>query len=118
MPRPEGRDRLEGEIGENGSVVLLSRVGKPWTPREEGSGATRPGTAVRWEDELYEVLLAEARPSGGWRYVLGPWDARIIVRSVVEYGEAASEPGAEAAEAAEARKPGPPPSRRRPSRPR
>src|SRR5512143_988669 len=106
MPRPLGRDRLE-PTGD-GTVVLLSLRPKGWSGREEGGprSPVRPGTAVRWDGELFEVLRVEPRASGGWRHVLAPWDERNLVRSVVEYGEgeAVPAPDSEApAEAPEAR---------------
>ena len=102
MPRPAGRDRLEPTSDE--TVVLLSLRPKGWSGREEGGprAPLRPGTAVRWEGDLWEVLLVEPRAGGGWRHVLAPWDERNLVRSVVEYGAAgepvASEVAAPAAE--------------------
>jgi hypothetical protein len=87
-PRPTGRDRLEPTT--DGTVVLLSLRPKGWSEREEGGprAPVRPGTAVRWDGDLWEVLVVEPRAGGGWRHVLAPWDERNLVRSVVEYGEA------------------------------
>lgn len=86
MPRPLGRDRLEPTT--DGTFVLLSLRPKPWKGREEVSPRAPivPGTAVRWEGELYEVLSVEPRASGGHRHVLARWDDRYLVRSLVEYG--------------------------------
>lgn len=88
MPRPLGRDRLEPTSDE--TIVLLSLRPKPWAGREEVSprAPVLPGTAVRWDGELFEVLSVEPRPGGGWRHVLAPWDDRFLVRTLVEYGEA------------------------------
>jgi hypothetical protein len=86
MPRPLGRDRLEPS--DDGTLVLLSLHPKPWDARE-GESTTAPGpsgTAVRWDDELYEVLRVSPRPEGGFRYVLSPWDERRIVRTCLDYG--------------------------------
>ncbi len=47
-----------------------------------------PGTAVRWEDELWEVVLAAELPRGGARYELCRWDARHAARHVETYDEA------------------------------
>ena len=41
---------------------------------------------MRWDGELYEVLSVEPRASGGFRHVLAPWDDRLLVRNLVEYG--------------------------------
>lgn len=100
MPRPTGRDRLEPTT--DGTVVLLSLRPKGWSGREEGGprAPVRPGTAVRWDGDLWEVLRVEPRAGGGWRHVLGPWDERNLVRSVVEYGEAGGPVGSEAPVAA------------------
>ena len=96
MPRPTGRDRLEPTT--DGTVVLLSLRPKGWSGREEGGprAPVRPGTAVRWDGDLWEVLRVEPRAGGGWRHVLAPWDERNLVRSVVEYGEAGGPVGSEA----------------------
>ena len=87
MPRPLGRDRVEPTTG--GTVVLLSLRPKGWSGREEGAprAPVLPGTAVRWEGELWEVLSVEARAGGGFRHVLAPWDERFLVRTLVEYGD-------------------------------
>ncbi len=96
-PRPTGRDRLEPTT--DGTVVLLSLRPKGWSGREEGGprAPLRPGTAVRWDGDLWEVLRVEPRAGGGWRHVLAPWDERNLVRSVVEYGEAGGTAESEAA---------------------
>jgi hypothetical protein len=90
MPRPLGRDRLEPAT--DGTLVLLSLRPKSWVGREEVSARSGvlPGTAVRWDGEMYEVLRVEARSAGGYRHVLAPWDERVLVRSYVEYGEDAA----------------------------
>ncbi|HYN43596.1 MAG TPA: hypothetical protein VE129_17595, partial [Thermoanaerobaculia bacterium] len=87
MPRPLGRDRLESTTDE--TIVLLSLRPKPWAGREEVSprAPVLPGTAVRWDGELYEVLTVEPREGGGFRHVLAPWDDRYLVRNLVEYGD-------------------------------
>ncbi len=95
MPRPLGRDRLEPTA--DGTVVLLSLRPKPWKGREEGSPRAPlvPGTAVRWDGELYEVLSVEGRASGGFRHVLALWDDRYLVRTLVEYGDGNERPPGE-----------------------
>jgi hypothetical protein len=86
MPRPLGRDRLEPTT--DGTVVLLSLRPKGWSGRREVSprAPVLPGTAVRWEGDLYEVLSVAPRAGGGWRHVLAPWDDRFLVRDLVPYG--------------------------------
>ena len=95
MPRPLGRDRLEPTSDE--TIALLSLHPKPWAGREEVSprAPVLPGTAVRWDGELFEVLSVEPRPGGGWRHVLAPWDDRFLVRTLVEYGDAGAAAGSE-----------------------
>ena len=97
MPRPLGRDRLEPTT--DGTIVLLSLRPKPWKGREEVSPRAPlvPGTAVRWDGELYEVMSVEARASGGYRHVLAHWDDRYLVRSLAEYGDGSELPPGEAA---------------------
>jgi hypothetical protein len=92
MPRPLGRDRLEPTSDE--TIVLLSLRPKPWAGREEVSprAPVLPGTAVRWDGGLFEVLRVEPRPGGGWRHVLAPWDERFLVRVLEEYGETGEDP--------------------------
>jgi hypothetical protein len=94
MPRPLGRDRIEPST--DGTVVLLSLRPKGWSGRQEVSprAPVLPGTAVRWEDELYEVLSVVPRAGGGWRHVLAPWDDRFLVRDLVPYGVDGEEPPA------------------------
>lgn len=49
--------------------------------------ASHPGTAVRWEDELWEVVAAGELPAGGARYELAPWDDRNAIRVLLPYDE-------------------------------
>lgn len=97
MPRPHGRDRLEPT--DDGTVLLLSLRSKGWTGRPEvpPRAPVLPGTAVRWEGALWEVLRVEARAGGGFRHVLVPWDDRFLVRSVETYGEEPEAPASVAA---------------------
>ncbi|KAA0253093.1 MAG: hypothetical protein EDX89_15760 [Acidobacteria bacterium] len=99
-PTPQGRDRVE--TTEGGDVVLLTRLGRPWAPRE--AGGARTGSAVRWDGQVFEVVGAEARPQGGFRYVLRPWDDRNVIRSLDEY------PGEEPAGAPPQARPAPAPA--------
>jgi hypothetical protein len=98
VPRPIGSDRVEGRPG--GRVRLSSTCPKGWTARRAaGPGvALHPGTAVRWEDDLWEVLAAEETPAGAWVYELAPWDDRHAIRVLSPYDEAS-----EAARAADRR---------------
>ena len=62
---------------------------KGWTPRKgrEHTSSEYPGTAVRWDEELYEVVEAAAQPDGTIRYRLEPWADRHTVRSIQSYDE-------------------------------
>lgn len=60
--------------------------------------ALHPGTAVRWEDAIWEVVSAEATPAGTFRYELTPWDDQHAIRVLAPYDEAS-----EAARAADRR---------------
>src|SRR5258708_23310504 len=86
MPLPPGADRLEAASG--GHLVLFSAHDKGWRPR---LAATRlapdhPGTAVRWEEQIFEVLDVEAG-GGGVRYTLALWDERHVIRVAESYDE-------------------------------
>lgn len=87
MPTPYGRDRV-AEMGD-GSIALSSLRPKGWIGRVETNGTngvvTTYGTAVDWEDVIWEVVRVESTPSGGTRYVLAPWDERLVIRSFVRY---------------------------------
>jgi hypothetical protein len=105
MPRPLGLDRLEPS--HDGTLVLLSLHPKTWAAREETAPGRvpLPGTAVRWDEALFEVVRIEPRQAGGFRHVLAPWDERQIIRSLVDYGaddDAASLPEAVGAPANDA----------------
>ena len=49
--------------------------------------ALHPGTAVRWEDAIWEVVSAEATPAGTFRYELTPWDDQHAIRVLLPYDE-------------------------------
>jgi len=86
-PRAYGDDRVEA-AGE-GAWWLVARSPKGWTPRKgrEHTSSEYPGTAVRWDEELYEVVEAVAQPDGTARYRLEPWPDRHTVRSIQSYDE-------------------------------
>ncbi|HSB36861.1 MAG TPA: hypothetical protein VLH41_08280, partial [Thermoanaerobaculia bacterium] len=79
------------EAGPAGRVILLSAASKGWRARKSATrdSAEIPGTAVRWEDGLFEVLDVLALPDGEVRYELAPWDVRHSARHAVTYDEAA-----------------------------
>ena len=86
MPRSFGTDRVEATP--SGCVAVVCALPKGWVARRPAApGAVlHPGTAVRWEDGLWEVLTAE-ETAGGVRYELAPWDERHAVRLLVPYDE-------------------------------
>ena len=51
------------------------------------SAPIHPGTAVRWEDDLWEVIGAEDTPGGGARYELAPWDDQHAIRVLLPNDE-------------------------------
>lgn len=83
-----------------GRVRLSCSCPKEWTPRRpaERGLALHPGTAVRWEDDLWEVLSAEETAAGACGYELAPWDEQHAIRVLAPYDEAS-----EAARAADRR---------------
>ncbi|HYN43080.1 MAG TPA: hypothetical protein VE129_14990, partial [Thermoanaerobaculia bacterium] len=87
MPRPFGTDRIEELPG--GTVRLACRRPKSWTPRKNAERGTplHPGTAVRWEDDLWEVVAAADLSAGGARYDLAPWNDQHAIRVLLPYDE-------------------------------
>lgn len=88
MPHPFGTDRVEAAA--NGRVRIVCGQPKSWTPRRPATPgmALHPGTAVRWEDDLWEVVSAEGVAGGSVRYELSPWDDRHAIRVLLPYDEA------------------------------
>jgi hypothetical protein len=78
VPTAYGNDRIIASPG--GRIVLISPARKEWQPRRQRTA----GTAVDWDDELYEVLEETSHP-GGTRYVLASWDARNAIRHTSRY---------------------------------
>lgn len=46
-----------------------------------------PGTAIRWEDELWEVVGAGSGPAESSWYDLAPWDEQHAIRLLLPYDE-------------------------------
>ena len=85
--RPFGGDRLEA--APDGAFWIICSEPKGWTPRR-GKAHTPgeyPGTAVRWETDLFEVVEATSHSDGTTRYRLEPWPDRHAVRSIRTYDE-------------------------------
>lgn len=91
-------------VAPDGTFALSSRSPKGWIPRrpEEGLRKHFPGTCVRWDGDLFEVLALEEIP-GGVRYRLAPWDDSLVVRVLEDYDEASEKVRAENHRAAAAR---------------
>ena len=83
--RPFGGDRIEP--APDGGVWLICGESTGWTPRR-GRAHTPgefPGTAVRWDTEIFEVVEALAGADGTQRYRLEPWPDRHAIRVVQAY---------------------------------
>jgi len=90
--RAFGTDRLE--TGADGTIWIVSKAPKGWTPRRGRAHTPNeyPGTALRWEGDLYEVVEAQARADGTVGYRLESWPDRHAVRAIETY-DAGSEAG-------------------------
>lgn len=85
MPQAYGEDRLLSASA--GQVLLFSPYPKEWKPRSPRTelSAEHPGTAVIWEDDIWEVLEAEEMTGFGVQYRLAPWDERHAIRLPLRY---------------------------------
>ena len=90
MARPPSFGRDGVEPGPEGSRFLCCSDAKGWLARKPATrtSAEHPGTAVRWHEEIFEVVAAAPTPDGGVRYRLEPWDPRHAIRVVANYDEA------------------------------
>jgi hypothetical protein len=81
---PFGGDRVEPSP--DGGVWLICEP-TGWTPRRGRANAPGefPGTAVRWETEIFEVVEALAGADGMQRYRLEPWPDRHAIRRIQSY---------------------------------
>ncbi|MGH9366158.1 MAG: hypothetical protein ACRD3M_00605 [Thermoanaerobaculia bacterium] len=89
--RSFGTDRLES--GPGATFRLECRMAKGWIARKPGT-LTRPefpGTAVRWEERIFEVIEALPLPEGGVAYRLALWEDRHTIRVVESYDAEAEE---------------------------
>ena len=86
--RSHGTDRLRPAAGDR--IVIASRLSKGWVARvgKTLTSAEFPGTAVRWEEQYFEVVDARAGVGGGVEYVLEPWRDHHVMRVVEAYDEA------------------------------
>ncbi len=75
----------------SGTMTKEIRLPAPhplFRPRLEGDNRRpgHPGTAVRTDGDLYEVVAAETE-GGEWVYRLEPWPDGHVIRAFVEWGE-------------------------------
>jgi hypothetical protein len=87
--RAYGSDRIR--IADDGKIELSSRLPKEgWTARtpQTLTRRQRPGTAVLWDDDCYEVVDAIVMEQGV-RYVLAPWSDAESMRFTSRYDEEA-----------------------------
>src|SRR5713226_6533586 len=86
-----GSDTIEPQ--KDGTFLLECPIPKGWIGRRPGTqtSAEHPGTAVRWEEHVLEVLQATPGAHGGMRYRLAPWDGRHAIRVVCGYDAEAEE---------------------------
>jgi len=84
---PHGTDRVRAVAG--GRIILFSRYAKGWQPRVEKTltSPEHPGMAIFWDDEIYEVVAADAQQQGGIRYVLELWREEHAMRVTDRYDE-------------------------------
>ena len=85
-PPAFGKDRVTRI---EGGVIIDSIHPKEWTPRvhTERTGRAHPGTAVEWNDQLWEVVGVRRRSRGGYRHYLVPWQDDHAVRLRSFYDE-------------------------------
>lgn len=72
--------------GSEYDAVVISRNVYPWQPRAaRGTGAVGNGTAVGFNNELFEVRAVDPRPDGIVRYFLVRWPTHSVLRKVFDY---------------------------------
>jgi hypothetical protein len=86
--QPHASDRLT--VTPDGTTLLACRRSKGWVARTPAGNLARerPGTAVCWDGEFYEVLEVEALTPSGTRYTLAPWEEHHAMRVADDYDEA------------------------------
>ena len=89
--RPFGSDRVRAGHGDQ--WILFAPRSKGWFPRVPKTLTTAefPGTAILWEERLFEVVTADAAQGGAVRYMLEPWRDNHIIRVSEPYDEASEE---------------------------
>ena len=77
----------DGESADLWVYAALPKVG--WVPHSAGDfgRAEHPGSAIRYHDQVYEVMCSEETTEGGYafRYCLRPWNPQYVIRHLVDY---------------------------------
>ena len=77
----------DGESVDLWVYAVLPKEG--WVPHSPGDfvSAEHPGSAIKYRDQIYEVMRVEEAVEGGYafRYRLRPWDPQYTIRHLVEY---------------------------------
>ncbi|MCC6744372.1 MAG: serine/threonine protein kinase [Acidobacteria bacterium] len=72
--------------GSDFDAVIISRNVYPWQPRStRGTGAVGNGTAIGFNNDVFEVRAIDPRPDGIIRYFLAQWPAHAVLRRPFEY---------------------------------
>lgn len=92
MPLADRVERPDPATGAD--LCIFSSYEKPgWQARLPGDyiRAPHPGTAVSYQDVLYEVMALDAAPGAhAYRYSLKKWDNSFVVRKIVPYSAEAA----------------------------
>ena len=85
MPRAYGRDSISA--GGPDRWLLECPGPKAWTARtpRTRTSAEHPGTAVRWDGALYEVVSISQSAAGRIVYALAPWADTHAIRRLEPY---------------------------------
>lgn len=86
-PKPYGLDSVSA--GGPQRWILECPLPKTWTARTPATRTSveHPGTAVRWDGSLYEVVSLSRSPAGKTVYALSPWAEAHVIRRIEEYDE-------------------------------
>ncbi len=89
-PKPIPDRVVPGAPAEGVELWIYSAAPKPdWRPRVKGTltRADHPGSAVKYRDKVYELVLAEETAQWGYthRYGLRAWDSAFAIRTLAAY---------------------------------
>jgi len=86
MPSAYGSDRVTAA---GDAWLIVTSRDKGWTARRPrtATSAEMPGTAVNWDEKMYEVVSRDIA-GGQLRYRLEPWKQAHVVRHMSHYDEA------------------------------